>query len=72
MMQSCASAAKLRRAGPIYKNGTKAMGGSGTPPPRIVIGNVSPKRTRAEWGLSLGCLEHLYLLLPHQAAACAG
>jgi hypothetical protein len=63
MMQSCASAAKLRRAGPFYKRGTKAMGGSGTPPPRIVIGSVSPKRTRAEWGLSLGCLDHLYLLL---------
>src|SRR5258707_2131926 len=41
MMQSCASAAKLRRAGPIYMSGTKAMGGLGTPPPRIVIGNVS-------------------------------
>ena len=43
MMQSCASSAKLRRAGPFYKNGTKAMGGHGTPPPRIVIGSVSPE-----------------------------
>ena len=47
MMQSCASTAKLRRAGPIYNNGTKAMGGSGTPPPRIVIGNVPPESGRA-------------------------
>jgi hypothetical protein len=56
MMQSCASTAKLRRAGPFYKSGTKAMGGSGTPPPRIVIGSVSPESGRAP---KLGC----YLLL---------
>jgi len=48
MMQSCASAAKLRRAGPFYMNGTRAMGGHGTLPPRIVIGSVSPKQRRAE------------------------
>src|SRR5262245_13878328 len=50
MMQSCASAAKLRRAGPFYMDGTKAMGGYGTLPPRIVIGNLSPRRRHAEWG----------------------
>jgi len=50
MMQSCASAAKLRRAGPFYVSGTKAMGGSGTPPPRIVIGSVSPESGRTELG----------------------
>src|ERR1700746_2007177 len=43
MMQSGASAAKLRRAGPFYKNGTAAMGGHGTLPPRILIGSLSPK-----------------------------
>ena len=52
MMQSCASTAKLRRAGPFYNSGTKAMGGSGTPPPRIVIGIVSPESGRTEWGFS--------------------
>src|SRR6476646_12072804 len=52
MMQSCASAAKLRRAGPFYDSGTKAMGGSGTPPPRIVIGTVSPESGRTELGVS--------------------
>src|SRR4029079_1239380 len=48
MMQSCASSAELRRAGPFYNSGTKAMGGSGTPPPRIVIDNVSPESGRSE------------------------
>ena len=52
MMQSCASTAKLRRAGPFYNSGIKAMGGSGTPPPRIVIGNVSPESGRTELGIS--------------------
>jgi len=33
---------------PILQNGTKAMGGYGTLPPRIVIGSLSPKRKRAE------------------------
>jgi hypothetical protein len=42
MMLSYASAAKLRAAGPFYSSGTRAMGGSGTPPPRIVIGNPAP------------------------------
>ena len=49
MMLSYASAAKLRAAGPFYSSGTRAMGGSGTPPPRIVIGNPAPASgTRAE------------------------
>ena len=52
MMQSCASSAELRRAGPFYNSGTKAMGGSGTPPPRIVIGNVPPESGRTELGFS--------------------
>ncbi len=38
-MQAFASAAKLRAAGPFYKSGTRAVGGYGTPPPRIDIGN---------------------------------
>src|SRR3954467_10172388 len=39
MMQSCASAAKLRGGGPILKNGVNTMVGFGWPPPRIVIGD---------------------------------
>ena len=42
MMQSCASAAKLRGGGPILFLGMKAMGISGLPPPRI----VRPARAR--------------------------
>ena len=38
MMQSCASAAKLRSGGPILPVGTKAKGHAGIPPPRTVIG----------------------------------
>src|SRR6516164_1620779 len=41
MMQSCASAAKLRGGGPILFLGTKAMTQAGTPPPRTVIGDPS-------------------------------
>ncbi len=36
MMQSCASAARLRGGGPILFLGMRAMGISGVPPPRIV------------------------------------
>ena len=38
MMQSCASAAKLRSGGPILPIGMKAKGLVGNPPPRTVIG----------------------------------
>ena len=38
MMQSCASAAKLRSGGPILPFGMKAKGRLGIPPPRTVIG----------------------------------
>ena len=41
MMQSYASAAKLRGGGPILFLGTKAMAQAGTPPPRTVIGDPS-------------------------------
>jgi len=38
MMQSCASAAKLRSGGPILPFGVRAKGRLGIPPPRTVIG----------------------------------
>ncbi len=38
MMQSCASAAKLRSGGPILPIGMKAKGHVGIPPPRTIIG----------------------------------
>ena len=41
MMQSCASAAKLRSGGPILPVGMKAKGLVGVPPPRTVIGTPS-------------------------------
>ena len=41
MMQSCASAAKLRSGGPILPFGIKAKGHAGIPPPRTVIGASS-------------------------------
>jgi hypothetical protein len=37
MMQSCASAARLRGAGPFSPAAWKAMGGGGSPPPRIIL-----------------------------------
>ena len=37
MMQSCASAAKLRSGGPILPFGMKAKGLIGIPPPRTII-----------------------------------
>src|SRR5216683_3638972 len=41
MMQSCASAAKLRGGGPILVVGVCAMSVCGSPPPRIIIGSPS-------------------------------
>ena len=47
MMQSFASAAKLRSGGPILPFGVKAKGRLGIPPPRTVIGFPSQAvRTR--------------------------
>ena len=40
MMQSCASAAKLRGGGPILQNGGSTMCHCGSPPPRIVNGST--------------------------------
>ena len=48
MMQSYASAAKLRGGGPILCGGIKAMPGYGAPPPRTVIGDLSQYADRAE------------------------
>lgn len=53
MMQSCASAAKLRGNGPILRSGSVAIVKRGSPPPRIVIG-------RARWV----CLSGRVLFLP--------
>ena len=47
MMQSCASAAKLRNGGPILPFGLKAKGRLGIPPPRTVIG-VPSQADKAE------------------------
>ena len=41
MMQSCASAAKLRSGGPILPIGMKAKGHVGIPSPRTIIGAPS-------------------------------
>jgi hypothetical protein len=43
MMHTCASTAKLRGGGPILSLGIRAMTSVGTPPPRTVIGNLSPQ-----------------------------
>ena len=47
MMQPCASAAKSLGGGPILRNGVKATGPLGIPPPRIVIGSPSRQRRGA-------------------------
>src|SRR5207244_1180640 len=48
MMQSCASAAKLRSGGPILPFGVSAKGRLGIPPPRTVIGVPSQAYGQAE------------------------
>src|SRR5439155_21996432 len=48
MMQSCASAAKLRSGGPILPFGVRAKGRLGIPPPRTVIGVPSQAYGQAE------------------------
>ena len=52
MMQSCASAAKLRAAGPFCLVGISAMFEYGLPPPRIVIGSRAEKPARRRMVLS--------------------
>ena len=57
MMQSCASAAKLRSGGSILHCGLKAMLSLGAPPPRIVIGRPlsRPERaSKAVWAICSG------------------
>ena len=46
MMQSFASAAKLRGGGPILNRGSKTMYGVGLPPPRVVICRSASIRLR--------------------------
>jgi hypothetical protein len=46
MMQSCASAAKLRAAGPFSRSALSARFEYGFPPPRIVISAVVLKSQR--------------------------
>lgn len=69
-----ASAAKLRAAGPFYKSGTRAMGGSGTPPPRIVIGNTCSASRRAPNPLfylyASSAVAEVVRFRPPDAAAC--
>ena len=48
MMQSCASAAKLRSGGPILPIGMKAKGHVGNPPPRTIIGSRHKRTDKAE------------------------
>src|SRR5580693_781458 len=50
MMQSCASAAKLRAAGPFFRSASSAMFEYGFPPPRIVNSAVVLKSQRAPNG----------------------
>src|ERR1035437_4595569 len=62
MMQSCASAAKLRSGGPILPVGTKAKGHAGIPPPRTVIGASSQADGRdRNCG---GCLQRPPFIVP--------
>src|SRR5256885_2556964 len=48
MMQSCASAAKLRSGGPILPIGIKAKGQCRVPPPRTIIGARHKRTDKAE------------------------
>src|SRR5271168_1613292 len=52
MMQTCASAAKLRSGGPILPIGMKAKGHVGIPPTRTIIGVPSQayEQDRNCWG----------------------
>ena len=63
MMQSCASAAKLRSGGPILPFGIKAKGRLGIPPPRTVIG--VPSQAHGQGRKLSGCLQHPPFIVPH-------
>ena len=63
MMQSCASAAKLRSGGPILPFGMKAKGPLGNPPPRTVIGVPSQASDKTE---TVGCLQRPPFIVPHE------
>ena len=58
MMQSCASAAKLRSGGPILPVGLKAKGLVGAPPPRTV------RHKRADKAETMGCLQRSPFIVP--------
>ena len=60
MMQSCASAAKLRSGGPILPIGMKAKGHVGIPPPRTIIG--APSQANGQDGNCRGTFSVLHLL----------
>jgi hypothetical protein len=71
MMQSCASAAKLRSGGPIFPVGVKAKGHVGIPPPRTVIGAPSQACGQGRFSAlqSLGRTQNntvWYNALPHE------
>ena len=55
-MQSCASAAKLRAAGPFYQSASSARFEYGFPPPRIVNSAVVLKAARAPKMVQSGML----------------
>jgi hypothetical protein len=62
MMQSCASAAKLRSGGPILPIGMKAKEHVGNPPPRTIIGSVTSVRTRPKLsGVNLRLQQRLHV-----------
>jgi len=56
MMLSCASAAKLRAAGPFYQSASSARFEYGFPPPRIVNSAVVLKAARAPKMVQSGML----------------
>src|SRR5215472_5039022 len=56
MMPSCASAAKLRAAGPFYQSASSARFEYGFPPPRIVNSAVVLKAARAPKMVQSGML----------------
>ncbi len=61
MMQSCASAAKLRSGGSILHSGLRTMLSLGAPPPRIVIGGPPSRPERAPnalWAICSGQALH--------------
>ncbi len=55
MMQSCASAAKLRGGGPILFLGAKAM--AYKPGPRHLEPSSATHYKRTDWAETVGCLQ---------------